>query len=65
MSIGSFIIRDLHVSATDRECVAHVRRKLRPDVRRSREARETRHEIYRDALAAHRKHRALVSDFRL
>jgi hypothetical protein len=65
MSAGSFAVRDLHVSATDRECIAHVRRKLRPEVRRSREAREARHEIYRDALAAHRKHRALVSELRL
>lgn len=57
-----FAVRDLHVAATDRECIRHVLQKFNPAVRRH-EHREARHTILRDALAAHHKHQALVKEF--
>ncbi|GJE78056.1 hypothetical protein BGCPKDLD_4667 [Methylorubrum suomiense] len=62
--MGAYAVRDLHVAATDRECVRHVLTKLAPGARR-REYRDTRHTVLRDALAAHHRHQALVREFAL
>ena len=51
-SIGKFVTRDLHASATMRQCVRHVRGKLHPNVL-TRAQRPERQRLIRAALAAH------------
>lgn len=65
-SMGAYAVRDLHVWATDRECVRHVFRKMRPEVRVNSDPaiRNARKEAYRDALAQHHRHQCLVREFR-
>lgn len=62
---GAYLTRDLHVAASDRECIRHVQRKLRPSARYDRTCRAARHQAYRDALDAHHAHQRLVDDFHL
>lgn len=62
MSLGSFAVRGLHVGSSDRECVRHVLRKLRPEAR-LRAHRTVRHKLLRDALKAHRKNQGLFKKF--
>ena len=64
MSPGAYAVRDLHVAASDRECIRHVLGKLHKDAR-DRQWRIVRHDVLRDALAAHHKHQALVKEFAL
>jgi hypothetical protein len=63
--MGSYAIRDLHVSASDRDCIRHVWNKLDKRKRRMPAHSLTRKDIYRDALAAHHEHQELVRQFRL
>jgi hypothetical protein len=64
MSLGSFMVRDLHVSSSDAECVRHVLRKMKPAALKAKH-REARHAILRDALKAHEAHRAMCIEWRL
>lgn len=64
MSIGTFATRDLHVGASDRQCVRHVLKKLTPEAK-AREHRGDRHALLRASLQAHHEHQGLVRDFRL
>ena len=52
------------VWASDREVIRMVWKRLKPDAR-GRMCRCSRHDIYRSVLAAHRRHRELVREFRL
>lgn len=54
------LIRGLHVTATDREAIAHVRAKFCPEHRRDPKHREARKKIYRLALKEHHRHQQLV-----
>jgi len=65
VSVGAYMVRDLHVSASSLQVVRHVLAKMRPEVRFSREHRSARHEVLRDALDAHQRHQDLVREFRL
>lgn len=64
MSLGSYAVRDLHIHATPRQLVRHVRNKLDPKVL-GREHREERHKLYRDALAANEQAKEAMRYFRL
>jgi hypothetical protein len=65
MSLGLFATRDLHVSATDRECVRHVLGKLAQAARFDRKCRKARHKLLRAAITAHHNHQRLVYAFGL
>ncbi|WP_152606688.1 hypothetical protein [Aquabacterium sp. NJ1] len=46
-------VRDLHVAATTRQVIRHLRQKMRPECLQDRRMRKSRHDFYRDALTAH------------
>lgn len=52
MDIGAYLVRDLRDSASERECIRHVRSKLRREARQDPSLRNHRHELYRSALDA-------------
>jgi hypothetical protein len=64
MSLGSFMVRDLHVASSNVECIRHVLRKMKPAARKAKH-REARHAILRDALKAHQEHRELCRRWHL
>ena len=57
-------VRDLHVSATPRECIRHVLEKLDPEKKRAREFRAVRHRLLKEALVAHAHNRSLYTRWR-
>jgi hypothetical protein len=64
MSLGSYAVRDLQVTATARDVIRHVRRKLKASSL-GRGKRTERHALLRDALKAHARHRKLCRRFAL
>lgn len=50
---------NVHVLASDITVIREVRKKLRPEVLRDRDARGRRHEIYKLILAEHKDARRL------
>jgi hypothetical protein len=64
MTLGSYVIRDLHVNAGPRDVIRHVRRKLKASSL-GRGKRTERHALLRDALKAHARHRKLCRRFAL
>lgn len=65
MDLAAYLIRDLHISASGMELVRHVHAKLEPNKRRSRAHRATRHQLYREAIEAHRRHQIIARRFGL
>lgn len=61
---AEFTVRDLHVSASPRECVRHVLKKLDPAKRKARAFRTPRHALIRAALEAHEANRNLYMNWR-
>jgi hypothetical protein len=53
------LVGELHVSASPREVIRHVRRTLRTTALTDRRLREARHSLYRDALGVHKANRDL------
>lgn len=58
-SVGAFLVRDLHVWASDIDVIRHVRGKLKPTRRKRKAFRAKRKLYYQQALVAHRENRAL------
>ena len=63
-SPSEFAERDLHISASPRECVRHVSQKIDPTKRRNRAFRASRHALIRAALKAHEANRKLYMTWR-
>jgi len=63
-SPAEFAVRDLHVSASPRECVRHVSQKLDTSKRRDRAFRTHRHALIRAAIEAHEANRNLYMTWR-
>ena len=63
--VANYLIRDLHVGASPRDCVRHVHAKMLPVARRDPSLRDERKKAYRVALEAHASHQKLVAQFRL
>lgn len=55
------LVGDLHVTASARDVIRHVRARIEPHHQRAREAREARHSLFRDCLEAHQEHRELYA----
>ena len=62
---GTYCRLNVHVYASNREVIKAASRKLKPEVRRSREQRDARHRFYRSMLEYHAGDGRLVSTFRL
>ncbi len=58
---GRWVTRDLHVSASPRECIRHVLQKVdKRNLHRRGVMRRHRHALLRAALIAHQEHRDFV-----
>jgi len=54
-------ISDLHISASDMQCVRHVRAKLRKVFIKEPKTRQLRKDFYKECLEAHRNHQNVMS----
>lgn len=61
---AAYAVRDLHVSATPRDCIRHVLQKLDSDKKRARAFRAVRHGFLKQALIAHAQNRSLYTQWR-
>ena len=61
MSFATFLVRDLHASSSNIDCIRHVRKRMKPDIRKDPARREDRKVFYRQCLLAHQKNQALYT----